>query len=95
MASMGGPLRRLNSSEVSHSAASVLGRVAIQQLSPESSRGNSQSVVQPWHRRKITLHHNPALQRLSFAQKGDRVGLAVVAVDPLKTHRIVIELVES
>src|SRR5271165_3665667 len=88
-------LCRVNSSEVSHSAASVVGGVAVQQLSPESARSNSQAIGQSRHRRKIAHHHDPAFRRLPFSQKGNCAVLAVVAVNPLETGRVRIELVQS
>src|SRR5512132_4152083 len=87
-------LGRLNSFRVSHSAPSVLFSIAVQQLPPASSGGNSQTIAHPWYGRKIADHDNLILRRLPFAQKRNYAVLAVVAVNPFKTSWVGIQFVE-
>src|SRR5215471_2764572 len=87
-------VRGLYSFRVLHAAPSVMLCIAIQQLLPDSSRGNSQTIAKPWYRREIADHDNLILWRFFFAQKGNCALLGVVAVNPFKTSWIRIQFVE-
>src|SRR5262245_30345469 len=82
-------------SKISNAAASILRCIAVQQLSPEASVGNPQMITQPGNRSEIAHDLNFVRRRLCGAQKGNCAGIIVVAVNPLETSRVVVELVQS
>src|SRR5580658_1920094 len=85
----------LNSAEVPHSAARIFFSVAVQQLAPETSYGNSEAITDPGNRGKVTNRDNWLAKRFSLPHPRQRAGNVVVAVDPLETLRIGIEFVQG
>ncbi len=92
---MSGHSFRLLSAQVSHAAAAVISRVAVEQLPPEAVERNANAIPVPRHGSEIAHHQNRVFGLLAFAQQRNHARSRVVTIYPLEACWIVIELVQG
>src|SRR5206468_1860776 len=76
-------------------AASVQGRVAVEDLLPAPPLGHANPVVVARDGSEVADNEQLVVSRLPLAQETDHALLGVVAVDPLKPRLFTIELVQG
>src|SRR5206468_1012128 len=81
-------------SEVALAAAAVDGGIAVQDLQPAPASRDADAVARPWDGCEIAGEDQRVATIVPAADEGDDARLPVVAVDPLETRGVEVELVK-
>ncbi len=81
------------SAEVTHVAAAVPSRVAVQNLLPLAAPRRPHSVAVARYRCKVAQHQHDGRAGFRLADQTQYAAIGVIAVDPLEARRIAIQLV--
>src|SRR5438874_5793648 len=92
---MHGPLLGSNATHISHPASAIFLGVAVEQLSPVTTTGNSYLVSETRHRRDIEHSEDSVFFDASLPEKRDGAGRTVITVHPLESGNIVLKFVQG
>ncbi len=82
-----------DAAEVALTAAAVLVRVAVQDLLPRTAPRHADAVVMTRDRGEVQGNQHGGIAIPSAAQIAERALVGIVAIDPLETCDVMIELV--
>lgn len=78
-------------SQVAQTASAIGGRIAVQDLAPESRLRSTNAVAEPWHRREVAHHQQSStLWCRVFAQEAKHSRIGIVTVDPFKSRGLIV-----
>ena len=85
----------VDASQIPHAAAAVFLGVAVQKFAPVSPGGHAYAISLARYRSEVTHDYNFFRRRPAFTQQRNNTGSGVIAVDPFKSGRIAVELVQG
>src|SRR5262245_37153310 len=84
----------LYATEVSHVAATVVTRVAVQNLLPVSTAWGTKPIAVTRYGCEIADDENDGRARFPFANQSHRTAIGIVTIDPFETCRMAIHFVQ-
>ena len=84
---------RFAAAHVSHAAAGVFFRIAVQNFPPKTRRRDADPIADTWHRREIANYKHDVLRRYSLAQERKDARRMVIGIDPFEASGITIQFV--
>ena len=79
---------------ITHTAAAIIFRIAVEKFPPHASNRRPDPIVEARHRREVTGHQHESILVAVLPQQNHHARFRVSAIDPFKSRGIAIEFVE-